>query len=203
MIPQFYLPSGIVSLVVIFSISYFSPISGNGYTSSEPKARSSTCSSREVYTPSDDEYLFSLLNTEPNRPLNLWDGPSSLSSAPTTISNTQFTEEELKYYNWFTAAMYCPYSLSDLSCCHCRHFNDSVTSIAIWTNKQYGTKAMVTLHPSKSEIVLTLRGSVVILNWIMDFYLLPVRSGTVDVTGVKIHRGFYLSTMSIYNKVSG
>ncbi|OXA44939.1 lipase [Folsomia candida] len=160
-----------------------------------------TCGHLDVFTPSDDTLIFAQFPLQLAHPLALFDGPASISAAPTeTVRTVSMTTEQIKYYNYFSAAVYCPTSLKTLSCCYCGHFNSTVTDFEIIENELYGTKALVTLHAVRGEIVVTFRGSVGIMNWILDFTLIPT-SAESGGPGIRIHRGVFLSLMTIYNKV--
>lgn len=152
-------------------------------------------SSQKYYTPAQDEYIFSLLDLGD---INGFDGPTSLTGASITTTTTSMTQAELNYYMYIAGSVYCPTTVKDLTCCYCGQFNSTVSNYTFVNNTVYGTFAMITVHPSKSEVVVTFRGSVGIMNFIADITLLPVN----NTNNVKIHRGFYLSLMSIYNEVS-
>ncbi|XP_021961427.2 lipase-like [Folsomia candida] len=170
---------------VLFLIHSLSPISAQN------------CSSVHVFKQSDDELIFAQFRLQLADPIALFDGPTSISAAPNeTVNTITMTTEQIKYYNYFSASMYCPTSLATLSCCYCGQFNATVTDFAIFTDEELGTKALVTLHSSLREIVVTFRGSVSFMNWIMDLTLLPT-----PFAGAEVHTGFYLSLMSVYNQV--
>lgn len=58
---------------------------------------------------------------------NFLDGPSRISNALTTpTTNTQPTLAEMKYYNYYAAAMYCQYELNSLNCTSCQKFKKDV-----------------------------------------------------------------------------
>ncbi|OXA44938.1 Lipase [Folsomia candida] len=156
-----------------------------------------TCGHLDVFTPSDDTLIFTQFALQRPNSVAQSDDAASISAAPTkTVRTVPMTTEQIIYYNYFSAAMYCPTSLKTLSCCHCGYFNSSVTDFKIIENEFYGTKALVTLHAVKGEIVVTFRGSVGIMNWILDFTLIPT-SAESGGPGIRIHRGYYLSLMSI------
>ncbi|OXA43133.1 lipase [Folsomia candida] len=158
-----------------------------------------SCGRADVFTRSDDELILAQFSELLDNNPVIFDGPVSVSEAPTqTTRTTPLTIEDLEYYTYFSASMYCPTSLKTLSCCYCGEFNATVTDFQIFENELYGTKALVTLHSSKSEIVVSFRGTVTFMNFIMDFTLLPTG---VSNGGIQVHLGFFLSLMSVYNPV--
>src|SRR5882757_3625403 len=60
------------------------------------------------------DYLLSIASIPA---LNALDGPKSATNVPIRTSTLTWTEAELRYYNYFSAAMYCPSILHDLTCC--------------------------------------------------------------------------------------
>lgn len=80
------------------------------------------------YTPSSNTYL---LGFAKNFPLfsefDLFDGPSSVSNAPTTTSTVTPTVEQIMYYNYYAISMYCTYALANLSCAYCLNYKKDVT----------------------------------------------------------------------------
>ncbi|OXA49511.1 Lipase [Folsomia candida] len=130
---------------------------------------------------------------------NLWDSPVFDYSRPVKTTRTvPLNIQELEYYNYFSASIYCPTSLANLTCPYCDHFNQTVTEFKIFYNENYGTKAMITLHPGLDEIVVTFRGTVSMVNWILDYQMYGTPLGR---EGVEVHTGLYLSLMSLYNPV--
>ncbi len=80
------------------------------------------------HTPGTDEYVLGVLSPLVN-PLAGWlfDGPGSISNAPTKQNkNIQPSLEQLKYYNYYSAAMYYGYGHHDLSCDYCLKFRCDV-----------------------------------------------------------------------------
>lgn len=153
-----------------------------------------------MFTPDSSTYLPNFLNPLISQYANPFDFPVSLSQAyvsgPVNTQTVPF--EEIRYYNYFAASIYCPYTIQNLSCCYCQHFNSTVSEFQLFGSGFYGTKALVTVHDSKEEIVVTFRGSVALMNWLMDAFLFQTG---VD-NKIKLHRGVFLSTMSVYNDVS-
>lgn len=76
--------------------------------------------------PSSD--TLAVLNLAPTlNSVDFLDGPSSVSHASTIpTTNSQPTLTEMKYYNYYAAAMYCQYQLNDLSCTTCQKFKSDV-----------------------------------------------------------------------------
>lgn len=67
----------------------------------------------------------------------LFDGPAEIVNAPTTPSTAaKPTLDNMMYYNYYAASMYCQYQLNDLSCKFCQHFKDNVNLYA--GNKNLG-----------------------------------------------------------------
>lgn len=81
-------------------------------------------------TSSSDEYLLGLLKALPFlNSIDLFDMPYSVSNAPTTPSTTiKPTLDQMKYYNYYTASMYCPYELEELSCEYCQRFKNDIVN---------------------------------------------------------------------------
>lgn len=78
------------------------------------------------YTPSTDALalhaLLPILST-----VDLFDGPPRISNAPTKpTTNLKPTVEQMMYYNYYAASMYCQYQLNDLSCLYCKKFKNDV-----------------------------------------------------------------------------
>lgn len=85
----------------------------------------------ELYTSSTDTYLLSFL-LPIIHPVNLFDGPASVSHAekcPT--NNTLPTLKQMRYYAYYVGAVYCPYNLEDLTCLnYCEKFRNDVAAVA-------------------------------------------------------------------------
>lgn len=78
--------------------------------------------------PGSDQYILSALTPLLN-PLNglLFDGPASVSNAPTVRNrNILPTVRQIRYYNYYTASMYYGYDLENLSCEYCEQFEGDV-----------------------------------------------------------------------------
>lgn len=170
--------------------------------------------SSDSYTPSSDSYLLGLAKYLPLfSSINLFDGPYSVSNAPTTPATTiKPTLKQMKYYNYYAASMYCPYDLDDLSCEYCRKFKNDVDKhtgisntrsktfiinlFSVIRNDVHNTISLITLSKRRKEIVIAYRGSMNTWNFILD--ALMVNGGRDNI---KIHRGFYIATMSLYDEV--
>lgn len=85
-----------------------------------------TCSFAD-YTPSSDTFVLNELIPFLQVGNFLFDGPAEVSYAPTTpTTNFRPTVNQMMYYNYYSASMYCQYQLNDLSCEHCRKFKGDV-----------------------------------------------------------------------------
>jgi hypothetical protein len=131
---------------------------------------------------------------------DFWDGPRSISEASLGYKafTTAWSVPDLMYYNNYAAAMYCPSSLKDLTCCSCDQFIKDVDALTLFEHKAYDTLAMVTVNRNRNEVIVTFRGSIQWLAWTMDNTQLIQDA----IKGIRIHRGVHLATMSVYNDVS-
>lgn len=78
-------------------------------------------------TSSTDTYIFNDLLPLLHLGGFLLDGPANISYAPTTpTTNLKPTLQQMMYYNYYSAAMYCQYQLDDLSCSYCNKFKGDV-----------------------------------------------------------------------------
>lgn len=59
---------------------------------------------------------------------------------------------------------------------------------------------MVALSHTRKEIVVAFRGSGNSMNLVLDFAL-PMNVRVNDAKNIKVHTGFYLATMSLYDRV--
>ncbi len=66
-------------------------------------------------------------------------------------------------------------------------------------NATHDTLALVALS-KRQEIVVALRGTDNFWNSVLDIYLINTSPEGADQ--IKIHRGFYIATMSLYDRVS-
>lgn len=81
----------------------------------------------EEHTPSTDQYLFTQLSEKINY-IDLFDGPASVSQASAiSAKTTQPSLDEIMYYNYFSASVYCSYQLEDLSCKYCQKFKSDIS----------------------------------------------------------------------------
>lgn len=79
------------------------------------------------YTPSADTFVLNTLIPYLNATNFLLDGPASVSYAPTTpTTNTKPSLEQMMYYNYYCASMYCQYQVIDLSCTYCANFSGDI-----------------------------------------------------------------------------
>ncbi|KAJ6641353.1 Tonsoku-like protein, partial [Pseudolycoriella hygida] len=145
-----------------------------------------------TFTPSNDTYLLAEL-IPILRPLNnyMFDGPAHISQAPTSTKTTTPTLDEMMYYNYYAASMYCQYYLNDLSCVFCDKFRADVDAYA----------ALVAISHNRKEVVVTYRGSSNIWNIVLDDIFINIDYGNAT-DNIKLHRGCYYATMSLYNKGS-
>ncbi len=68
-------------------------------------------------------------------------------------------------------------------------------------NNDTDVTALVTLSHKRKEIVVTYRGSQNVWNYVLDFTPLNVCYNGPECD-IKIHIGFYIFTMSLYNEVN-
>ncbi|KAJ6635789.1 Lipase, partial [Pseudolycoriella hygida] len=153
-----------------------------------------------------NDYLFGLMKYFPVfKSITHYDGPAEISNAPTDPTTTMLpTLEQMMYYNYYTSSMYCPYDLKNLSCEYCVKFKKDVNKLTVLRNDTHNTLALVTLSEKRKEIVVTYRGSTNFWNFFLDFYaidMIDVETRTSALRGIKIHRGFYIATMSLYKDV--
>lgn len=80
------------------------------------------------YTPSTNTYLLGLTRVLPILDIvNLFDEPYTVSNAETTpTTNSEPTVDQMMYYNYYAASMYCPYELKNLTCEYCQKFKNDV-----------------------------------------------------------------------------
>lgn len=72
---------------------------------------------------SGTEYLAGIQNLLPElNYVNLFDGPSSVSSAPITssVQITRPTRQEMVYYGYYTASVNCAYGTMKMDCNYCK-----------------------------------------------------------------------------------
>ncbi|XP_037038368.1 lipase-like [Bradysia coprophila] len=154
----------------------------------------------EEYTPGSDEYLLNAL-VPLLSPLNAFDGPAYISNATTRPNkNTLPTVDQMMYYNYYAESAYYVYDHDDLTCDSCLEFKDDVTYHEVIKNTFHDTLALVTLSEDREEIVVTFRGTANVWNVVLDALLILGRDSNTPKQ-VKIHRGFYIATMSLYDDV--
>ncbi|XP_037038648.1 lipase-like [Bradysia coprophila] len=157
----------------------------------------------EQYTPGSNEYLLQTLSPLLN-PLNglLFDGPSSASNARTTTRNRNKlpTLEQMQYYNYYAASMYYGYGHANLTCDYCLKFKKNVVHHRVIPNNMHNTLALITLSKNRKEIVVAFRGTWNVWNVILDVLLINGREGN-SPKQIKVHQGFYIAAMSLYDDV--
>ena len=72
--------------------------------------------------------------------------------------------------------------------------------LIVLTNDDMNVAALVTLSHKRKEIVVTFRGSQNPWNFVLDFTMLTVCYNPPDCD-IKLHVGFYLFTMAMYDEV--
>lgn len=157
----------------------------------------------EQYTPGSNEYLLQAVNPVLH-PLNglVFDGPASISNArPTTPNKNKLpTLEQMQYYNYYAASMYYGYDHHDLSCEYCLKYRPDVCHHKVRPNDEHNTLALVTLSKNRKEIVVGFRGTWNVWNVVLDVLLINGREGKSSKQ-IKIHQGFYIAAMSLYDDV--
>ena len=85
----------------------------------------------------------------------------------------------------------CPGTLvSNWTCgSSCDYFNGSMTDVSVYSNVSADTRAFVAFNAAANRVVLTIRGTRNIKNWIQDFDYFLIDYPHCD--GCKVHRGFY------------
>ncbi|KAJ6648388.1 Lipase [Pseudolycoriella hygida] len=140
--------------------------------------------------------LLSLMNS-----VDFLDGPKSVSNAKTTpTTNTQPILDQIKYYNFYAAAMYCQYQLNDLSCTPCQEFVKDVVYHTIIMNNDTDCTTLITVSSTRKEIVVAFRGTMNIWNILLDLDTMATTYPNLP-SGVKLHAGFHTAAMSLYNNV--
>ncbi len=82
----------------------------------------------EAHTSGTDEYMLNALGPL-LKPLNglVFDGPASISNAPTTKNRNKLPKlKQLQFYNYYSAAMYYGYGLKNMTCEYCLKFSGDV-----------------------------------------------------------------------------
>ncbi|KAJ6632995.1 Lipase [Pseudolycoriella hygida] len=152
--------------------------------------------------PSADNYLTDIHRLIPSfDQTNQYDGPASISSAPitTTINVTKPTREEMMYYNYYAASVDSPFEVKTMDCVYCPMVKDDMSQFVVFDNSTHDTSVLVALSDKRKEIVVAFRGSINIWNCILDVYYINTSPDGAD--HIKIHKGFYIATMSLYDRV--
>lgn len=68
-------------------------------------------------------------------------------------------------------------------------------------NDVHNTLALVTCSENRKEIVVAFRGTWNVWNVVLDALLIAGRNSNTP-NDIKIHQGFYIATMSLYEDVS-
>lgn len=79
--------------------------------------------------------------------------------------------------------------------------NEFIFMIEVLMNNDTDVTALVTLSNKRKEIVVTFRGSQNPWNFVLDFTMLSVCYDIPDCD-IRLHVGFYIFTMSLYDEVS-
>ncbi|XP_037039210.1 lipase-like [Bradysia coprophila] len=156
----------------------------------------------EAYTPGSDELLLHAL-TPLLHPLGglLFDGPASISNAPTTTNQNILPNlDQMMYYNYYAASTYYAYDHDDLSCEYCLKFSGDVDDHTVLNNNVHNTLALVTLSKKRQEIVVAFRGTWNVWNVVLDVLLIAATPYDTPEP-ILIHQGFYIAEMSLYDDV--
>ncbi|KAJ6635787.1 Lipase, partial [Pseudolycoriella hygida] len=128
---------------------------------------------------------------------------SSVCNAPTDPAKTKLpTLEDMMYFNYYAASMYSSFDLKNLTCEYCEKFKNDVIKHTMLRNDTHNTLALVTLSEIRKEIVVAFRGSSNIWNVLLDLFMIMGGEGISEIEGIKLHRGFYIATMSLYDAVT-
>lgn len=68
-------------------------------------------------------------------------------------------------------------------------------------NNNTDTTALVTISHNREEIVVTYRGTAELWNVVLDALFMNIKYGN-ETSDIKLHKGYYTATMSLYNEVS-
>lgn len=182
-------------------------------------------SAQYTYTPSNDTYLLAKLIPILS-PVNnyMFDGSPEITQCKTSTRTIKPSLQQMMYYNYYSAAMYCQYYLNDLSCVFCEKFRNDVgahtgeclhtfsmitfkRTMNIWMfflvlmNNYTDTTALVTIAHNRKEIVVTYRGTAALWNVVLSALFVSIQYGD-NTSDIKLHKGFYYATMSLYNEAS-
>jgi hypothetical protein len=151
-----------------------------------------------------DEYIGTWLNKVFSAVGVSFFDPTPLTNPPLHENNLKPASfENVKRFLNYSYAAYCFTSLEAWTCDACQALGPNVRLISILTNTTYGTRAFVAVDDSREEIVLTFRGASNFPNLIQDIFLLLLPLSPTDISGIRIHAGFYASTQSLYQQVLG
>jgi len=132
----------------------------------------------------------------------LFDGPPEISNAHTRpTKNVSPSVEQMMYYNYWAMSMYYAYDHKNLTCTYCEKVKDDVANHTIIDNDFHNTIAIVALSHKRKEIVVSYRGTLNAWNVVLDALLICGSNPGSRNDNIKIHRGFYIATMSLYKKV--
>lgn len=73
--------------------------------------------------------------------------------------------------------------------------------LSVLNNNVHNTVSIVALSKKRKEIVVAFRGTWNVWNVVLDALLICARNSK-SPAGIKIHQGFYIATMSLYEDVS-
>lgn len=132
---------------------------------------------------------------------NLFDGPRSISSAPLPEApkSKRATLDQINYYSHYLAVN-CPLYALDFSCTECKVIKGDIYSYKN-INSFLGLRALVALSHKRKEIVVSFRGSIAPMDYILDFAFINA-SPASDDSNIKVHAGFFISAMSLYSEVT-
>jgi len=117
-----------------------------------------------------------------------------------TSSLTVPTVAIVERYVHFAAASYCEAPLlSNLTCKECQKMDPSVQMIKVIKNEEEDTQGFISVDSGRQEIIVTFRGTYSLSNVALDFSYEWIESPYAD--GTRIHKGFYVATMSLYPEV--
>lgn len=63
-----------------------------------------------------------------------------------------------------------------------------------------GLDALITVSDKRKEIVISYRGSLTPTDFLLDVTM--INASPVEDSNIKIHKGFYIATMSLYDQVN-
>lgn len=130
----------------------------------------------------------------------LFNVPKSILIAPSQAKTITPTKADILFYGRYMAAFYCLALVKPALIKTCLKWKSSVKTYKIVANYGANTQAIVSLLSDKKEIVIAFRGTVGLQDSILDItaFAAPSFHGKNEY---KMHRGFYLATKSVYEKV--